>query len=314
MSKTFRRAAMSTICMLIVAVMSLTGATYAWFTTGTEATVTGFEMDVSAAEGGIQVSTDAEVWANQITLNVDKNEIVPVSTAIPVADASSGAWGLPFFTAELNPANNNQIKTVKNVGDNYILQTLYLKNTSKETPVTINLTDTNIAALAIGEGENAVTRYAVYASRLAVLNLGTYALTANSAADVTAIKDLNNDPTGASGSYFIYEPYSTNRVDANAATGTLGYKGVIAETGVYADDYETVDLRGKDRYIDIDGNDSALASVTTKTDLGACTLTIPADSVMKIQVYVWLEGQDVDCINEVALSNMSISLKFNKVD
>ena len=48
MKKTLRKAMLSTICMLIVAVMSLTGVTYAWFTMADNATVEGIEMNVIA--------------------------------------------------------------------------------------------------------------------------------------------------------------------------------------------------------------------------------------------------------------------------
>ena len=46
MKKTLRRAMLSTICMLVVAVMSLTGVTYAWFSQSTTAKVDGMTMEI----------------------------------------------------------------------------------------------------------------------------------------------------------------------------------------------------------------------------------------------------------------------------
>ena len=56
MKKTLRRAMLSTICMLVVAVMSLTGVTYAWFSQSTTAKVDGMEMNIGTAGAGLQVS------------------------------------------------------------------------------------------------------------------------------------------------------------------------------------------------------------------------------------------------------------------
>ena len=104
MSKTFRRAAMSSICMLIVAVMSLTGATYAWFTSGEKAVVEGMTMNINTADGGIQASIgNAETadWGSVLKLtNATKDTVNPVSTVDAEAffllgARGGGAWGKP---------------------------------------------------------------------------------------------------------------------------------------------------------------------------------------------------------------------------
>ena len=93
MKNNFRKAALSTICMLIVAVMSLTGVTYAWFTAGTTATVNGMQMQVSAADGGVQVSalTDSG-WTNYaatVDLNTTLEEVKPVSSVDGLSSGTS---------------------------------------------------------------------------------------------------------------------------------------------------------------------------------------------------------------------------------
>ena len=60
MKNTFRRATLSTICMLVVAVMSLTGVTYAWFTQGTQATVDTFDINVEASAGNLMIAMAGE--------------------------------------------------------------------------------------------------------------------------------------------------------------------------------------------------------------------------------------------------------------
>ena len=56
--------------MLVVAVLSLTGITYAWFTSGTTATVSGMKVEVAVADGGVQSVPDprnADFYAVRIS-------------------------------------------------------------------------------------------------------------------------------------------------------------------------------------------------------------------------------------------------------
>jgi hypothetical protein len=40
--------------------------------------------------------------------------------------------------------------------------------------------------------------------------------------------------------------------------------------------------------------------------------SLPAYSVTKFTVYVWFEGQDIDCINKASGDKITIDLKFTK--
>lgn len=158
MKKQFRTAMLSTACLLVVAVMSLTGVTYAWFTYGTQAEVTGMQMNVATADGGVEVSTTQDgVYASAMTLDPKLDQVKPVSTADAVE----------FFNVELNPANTSQIKAIEGSTDNVIIQTLWLRNTGTE-KVTVNLAGTTITS-----AENATTKGTsdiVKAARMAVLD------------------------------------------------------------------------------------------------------------------------------------------------
>ncbi|MBR6681167.1 MAG: hypothetical protein IKL59_07905 [Clostridia bacterium] len=137
MKKTFRKAAMSTICMLVVAVMSLTGVTYAWFSQSTTADVSGMTMNVAAADGGFQISnSEAGPWVSTLTWTENKESVKPVSTVNATA----------FFTAEVNSNNLDQIKTTADTsGANVISKTFYAQNTG-DTDVTIKLANTGALA------------------------------------------------------------------------------------------------------------------------------------------------------------------------
>lgn len=160
MKKTFRSAMLSTICMLVVAVMSLTGVTYAWFQQGEKATVTGMQMNVDVAEGGFEVSTAQNgTYGNALTLTVNTDQVKPVSTA----NAKN------FYDVEFNPANTAEIKSIAGNATNVIVQDLWLRNTSTEEVVYVNLIDSVIKA-AVNSKFGGATNDAYLAARMAILN------------------------------------------------------------------------------------------------------------------------------------------------
>ena len=66
MSKTQKRALLSSFAMLIVSAIVLSSATFAWFIAGDSASVTGIGATV-AASSSIQVSRDNVNWTNALT-------------------------------------------------------------------------------------------------------------------------------------------------------------------------------------------------------------------------------------------------------
>ena len=57
MKKQLRKAMICTVAMMLVAVLTLTGVTYAWFSENNEAYVNGLNMAVVKSSGGVYIST-----------------------------------------------------------------------------------------------------------------------------------------------------------------------------------------------------------------------------------------------------------------
>lgn len=74
---TRKRALISSVAMLLVAILALGTATYAWFVNVREATVDGIEIDVVAPEG-LLISKDGTDWATRLTYEIDE-KLNPVS-------------------------------------------------------------------------------------------------------------------------------------------------------------------------------------------------------------------------------------------
>ena len=269
MKKTFRTAMFSTIAMLIVGVMSLTGVTYAWFTQGTEATVQGMTMSVEAADGGVQISKDGINWASQLTLDTDnsRTNVKPVSTVNAV----------DFFKATIDPTDDKKITTAALSTEEYAAnvweENLWLRNTGA-TELTINLGDTAFVAAA---GD---LREAYKAAKLAVFKI-----------------------TG----------------EGDEATEELLY--------IFSDDlYKGVNKAATTSFVYANSGTATQINQPAKlqTEATNCTITIPAgevnevtgvlESVVKIKVVVWLEGQDEQCVNQNASSSFNLNLFFKNAN
>ncbi len=267
MNKTLRKTMISTIAMLVVAIMSLTGVTYAWFTQAEFATVEGMSMTVEAAEGGLQISTDSNSgFKNAVTINSDMTGIKPVSTVN----------GDNFFTVEFNPANGDEFKTIATDKTNVWSQILYVKNTGYSA-ITVDLEGTNFE-----DTNEDDTRDASKAAKLAVFVYTT-----------VPAEEEGGQATETKTLAFIFSPSDD-------------YKGVKAAS---------------DNYFTISGDTTYLGNVTNIQQKAVdCTFEVGAsqvvgdvlqETVVKIEVVVWVEGQDADCVNQNANSGFNVNLQFN---
>lgn len=177
MKKTLRSAMLSTICMLVVAVMSLTGVTYAWFSQSTQAEVSGMTMEVGTAGAGLQVSKSANDGFGAEIEFEGNSAMQPVSTKAAET----------FYTATVDANNPNEIVSIaENTDENNVwTETFYLKNTGNgDLTVALdaevfadNSSDKSFEAarIAIFEGDTLKYIYGMHDgdTYLAVVGLGT---------------------------------------------------------------------------------------------------------------------------------------------
>jgi hypothetical protein len=285
MNKNLRKAMISAICMLIVGVMSLTGVTYAWFTSSNAATVTGMTFDVYTPVGGVLISDTYNTnWGYSLKLN-DANfkDFMPVSTADVVVGGK-----LNFFAAEVNTAPTigalgDEIRTSAAGDGAYFAKTIYLYNDGAE-DVTVNLAGTSIA---VNTADGSKDHGAQNAMRLALVKHGQY--DQNEAA-----------PALSGGDVAIYEPNATTHVDATVS-GQKAYNGIIGASGNTWFDST-----------DADTNSTLCKSVTTVVNASDLSVEVKTGMCYAVTVYIWLEGQDVDCVNKVGGTNLMAEIHFTK--
>ncbi|MBR6548518.1 MAG: hypothetical protein IKT68_03145 [Clostridia bacterium] len=294
MSKNLKKKALlPVIAMVLVSVVALSSATYAWFTTGNDATISNLNVQVVAADG-IQISVDGTNWTSSLDTaalsdiaaiqaagytgvvnQLPAGQVNPVSTAGNVVNGK-----MEMFTGTLDGTGNLTTSAdveVAGTNGNFIAFDLFFKMDSTKT-IKLGYTGSQvIAGTTDSDAETAV--------RVAFIDLGNAATAANA-------RSLN---TAASTK--IWEPNATVRsaaanaqfADANDGQ-KLTYNGV-KEAGVNIGDSQKQQVE--------------TFTMTADTDI----LTLEK-GYNKVRIYIWMEGEDLDCLNGTSGGVFNTTLKF----
>lgn len=299
-----KKALLPAIAMVLASVIALSGVTYAWFTTGNTAQVESLDVNVQTANG-IQISLDAANWKSTITAQNIKDaakgsvgtvqypsdegvDIAPVSSALNVVDGK-----LEMFYGEYNKdgtlKSERQVEQSRTSDGDFIAFDLYFKS-SGEQDLTLELGDSKsyVKAIDPATGEFDYTIGTEKATRIAFLPMGN-------AADVAGARALKG-----SGDILVWEPGAETRASSvDAESGKLAYYGFNQSFEAKAE--------------------SELGEGSTYTTYIANNVTFNADQVIihlmpginKVRVYIWLEGQDVDCVNDISFGDFRVNLFFS---
>ena len=109
MKKQIRKAMICTIAMMVAAIVSLTGVTYAWFSQSDTSVVEGIELGIVAVDGGVYVSNDPKpsFWGYRVNLGINKKDFEPASTT----PSTLVNGKLQFFSGHVDEVNPNLIYT-----------------------------------------------------------------------------------------------------------------------------------------------------------------------------------------------------------
>lgn len=332
------------ILMLLITGIALTTATYAWFSANTAVTATGIDVKVTTS-AGIAISADAknfgkttsmadviafaEDTAFDSTLQLPQ-EISPVTTM----GAQTGMSKFNFFRGELGEDNEVLLSNSTEVHEisggytsgDYIAFDLYFRSS---TPQDIKLNDNTTIGLIEG-GDNLA--YLQSAVRIGFINQGT-TTDSNAATAQASAYNLSKATTD----WKVWNPFPyvhhsstlAGHNDKDTGEANEGYyagKAVTAGSGDY--NKEGVATVGGDfikfLYNDVKGtaNENAffqlMDSSNTHYIQGSDTSLVPAQNVIslgagvtKVRVYIWLEGNDVDCVDSISISDgITINLGF----
>ena len=310
-----KRRILLALIMLIITGISLTTATYAWFTANKAVSVE--EIDVKAtASGGIQISADAKSWSNEVTLEQLKN-ITPeegitlenyfpeTATMQPVTTVgTNNATGkFTFFAGELSDAGNTvKLTPVEDTSKLYAAFDLYFYSI-KAQKLEFN-TSTAVRAKNVGSaGAAPVDKDLKSSVRVGFLFQGN-----QGDANPAAARGLKS---GKVADQQIWEPnadrHSENAVNFGGVTqnSVVPTMGGIAETG---DNYVSKTDSSKFKTVTISDHHLLTSNVDA---VPAGTIFDFQPGINKVRVYIWLEGQDVDNEDSVTLgSGVGVKLDF----
>ena len=288
---------------MVIALAILSGtATFAWFTRGTQASASGFDFTASAASG-IQVSTDATNWQSSISaIDFDtsagqpqENSRLSISSMEPVSTVESNVTNgmFNFFTATSGDGNF----TLSADASNFLVFDLYFLNQGSE-DLTLSLTNSSFVIDGVNDQDASLS------TRVGFIVQGSHNLPA------TVIGLNGNVAT------YIWEPNSTQRSASALANGAVSsakyeYNGISADNG--GTPVTVMDAYGM---ISSNGAYTTLVDTTKDIEIGDSPIiaTLPGalgGQITKIKVFIWMEGQDVDCTNAASEGDVQISLAFD---
>lgn len=301
-----KRRILLALIMLIISGISLTTATYAWFTANRAVSVD--EIDVRAqASGGIQISADATNWSNEVTLddlNALDTNYIPTTALRPVTtigvNTKTGAFD--FYLGELNDAGDKV--TLTSVGDadgHYVAFDLYFYSATAQ-KIEFN-SGTQVIAKNVGGSGDATDAGLKSSVRVGFLVQGNDPTATPSTATALAAGVVDNQT--------IWEPnadvhtdYAINMLGATngEAEDTYGGKAAAA-TAVVMDSTNTTNFQKVDSALGL-----KTSTLTEKYPSG--TIFDFGAGITKVRVYVWLEGQDIDNEDTASLGT-GVGVKLN---
>ena len=304
MNKNLRKKALiPALAMALASIIALSGVTYAWFTTGNSATVGTLDVNVQTANG-IQISLDASTWKSNITstdiINAVNNSqnvniqfpqssdgIVPVSTAGYVENGK-----MKMFKGELKNGALTSTEEIESTSleGNFIAFDLYFKASGADQVLTLKYgaTQSYVKCINLADSGKDSTIGTEKAVRVAFLPMGV----AQNAAGARALKDVEGGRAS-----LIWEPNMNERASGvEAESGRLGYDGLKSAFSSTA--LEEITSKG-------------YAEAMPETFDGEKDIVTLKSGINKIRVYIWLEGQDVDCVNDISFADFATNLYFS---
>ncbi len=315
------------ILFLFTSIMFST-STYAWFTSNRVVTINTINVHV-AASGGIEISTDGTNWksviipdditsvhnttyptsVNQIPYNME-----PVSTGKDI-DASTGFLKMFYGLTDSNSTGeyvltssriietegNGQTSDGKFIAFDLFFKvssdtTLYLTNNSK-----VNYSNENGKGIA-------------NATRIAFVNEGTIP-TGSALGDIQRLRGATPATT------YIWEPNYDVHTASAVANARDVYGITTTETGGALISYDGVinEITKDDNITLRNANSASHPSLFKTVNVDYSTVRNFANNrevftlrsgITKMRIYMWIEGQDVDCENNASYDDIEFNVQL----
>ena len=315
----------SAVTMMCVMAAMLSTATYAWFTMSDSATVTGLEMTAKTSDG-LLVSTDQKEWASAIDLRADGEEVealeattVISSTLVNALDVSGNAVLSPNFNEPVYSSDGYAVTalTAMQAGEKFnekaIKKTFFIKEGSgNAVNVGIEVADLGAILTQVNAGVGLESGKPKVDGSFVALKGTNY--TGTSATNDDAIEAVrigfviyNEDENGAAGTteLKIWEPNCDLGVLSTAkfATNDVGESNAALQATIASAYDGKIMEKSGDTY----------TAVNPETKTSDAFISIPAGAGgdgIRVDIFMWFEGQDPSCVNEIMADTVIGQLEF----
>ena len=320
----------SLILLLLITVVMLGTSTYAWFTANRVVTINQIDVKVEASNG-LQISTDASTWKTVIN-NADitlgyagANNILPLNVTAVSTDGTISNHLMNMYSGVIGNDNDGNYTIFTNkenetsaTSDNgkFVAFDVFLKVDKDEQ---IFLTQNS------GVRNKDTDKGLQNSARVAFVKIGH----GSSSLAAGNLITLNNS-TDTKG--IIWEPNNDGHADTVKNQLSSSY-GVTLVTGANTPYYGITDaFTALQSLVDtVNGTNTdhstlVTPDLTTTTAFGTVTdgdgnlvedykpiFNLEA-GVTKMRIYMWVEGQDIDCENYATGASISYNLQFAITD
>ena len=315
------------ILFLFTTIMFST-STYAWFTSNRVVTINTINVHV-AASGGIEISADGTTWksiimpeditsvhsttyptsVNQIPYNLE-----PVSTGKDI-DTSNGFLKMFYGLTDSNELGEYVLtssRIVEQEGNGtssdgkFIVFDLFFK-VSKDT--TLYLANNSKVKYTNEDGKGIAN-----ATRVAFVNEGTLP----NGSDVETIQRLKG---GSPLTTYIWEPNYDIHTSSAIANARDVYGITTTEAGASVIRYDGVinEITKEDNITLREANSTSHPSLFKQVNVDYSTqkdfasnreIFTLSNGITKMRIYMWIEGQDVDCENNASYDDIEFNIQL----
>ncbi len=272
-----RKALITATAVLLVAVMCLATASYAWFTSGSATSVSSLKLHVTASDGGIEI---APAKNNNGSYTAGAFGV----RALTVADFSSNGILPTGITADtagtLNPVSTDLVAVN---GDFDFYPSLYNETTRRWTTQAESTSDYVLISFYARAPKAGSTTL-----NLSVGDNTSFIDAAKVAVDVVdnVTLDADGNPTDKSVLNGFDKPY-TFSTDLETYYGCAAANAVTYKDNALSFEPDTADASYS--------ADKFTANVLSDNTWAAQNLTFAANETKLITVALWIEGMDDDC-------------------
>ena len=322
-SNRHKKRLLTLLLLLTVTGVMLGTSTYAWFTSNKTVSVNDIKVNV-AAQNGIQMSVDGTNWKTIIQTTDITSAKTTYSTAVnqlpatlkPVSTGknidSSGKMEMYLGAIESNEAGQNVLTATKStetdgVSGDFVAFDLFVK---VDADTTAYMTPTSGVSVSTGSTDLGIKN----ASRMGFVILG-HADSGSALADIQSLNagtssvakiwEPNYDVHTAAGVSNAYDVYGITTSQTGGSA--LAYNGVIAP--ITLGDNVLLNSSAADYFKAVTPDYKTTNAFADQFEFLTFT-----KGITKVRVYMWIEGQDVDCENAASGTDVTFRIQLTTIE